>query len=274
MNKKKKTLLVYLLIGLVTVVTFAPIIWMFLVSIRDNNAVFSVPLQLIPDNPNLNAYRAIFNSPDILKLFVNSYVIAGCVTVLCILFAALSGYGLSRFQFKGKRFVILYILLTQMFPMVLLSIPYFLIISGMGLYNTYTALILAYTSFALPFSILMMRDFANSIPRELDEAATVDGCGPLRTFFQIIIPPSLPGLIATGVYTFILAWNEYLFATVLTQDVAARPLTLGIGTFIGEYTTQWNQLMALSILASVPLLLVFMFVQKYFLQGLTSGSVK
>jgi multiple sugar transport system permease protein len=120
----------------------------------------------------------------------------------------------------------------------------------------------------------MMRDFVNSIPRELDEAATIDGCGPYGTFFRIILPPCLPGLIATAVYTFILAWNEYLFAVVLTQDITSRPLTLGIGMLIGEYTTQWNQLMALSFMASAPLVIVFMFVQKYFLQGLTAGSVK
>jgi multiple sugar transport system permease protein len=161
-----------------------------------------------------------------------------------------------------------------MFPMVLLSIPYFLIITNYGMYDTYTALIFAYTSFALPFSIIMLRDFISTIPKELDEAAKIDGCGPLKTFFYIIIPPSLPGLIATGVYTFILAWNEFLFAVILTNSVKAKPLTIGIGSLVGEYSTQWNQLMALSILASAPLILAFLFLQKYFLQGLTAGSVK
>ena len=120
----------------------------------------------------------------------------------------------------------------------------------------------------------MIRDFISTIPRELDEAAKMDGCGPLKTFFYIIIPPSLPGLIATGVYTFILAWNEFLFAVVLMNTIDARSLTIGIGTLIGEYSTEWNQLMALSFMASVPLILVFLFLQKYFLQGLTAGSVK
>jgi multiple sugar transport system permease protein len=264
----------YTLISLLTFIVMVPLLWMVSVSLRTNVQVFSIPLNLFPPSPSLDAYRDIFSKPDMIRLFLNSYIISFAVTLLCILFAALSGYGLSRFQYKGKRFIILYVLLTQMFPMVLLCIPYFLIISRMGLYNTYTALVLAYTSFALPFSMLMMRDFVNSIPRELDEAATMDGCGPYRTFFQIILPPCLPGLIATGVYTFILAWNEYLFAVVLTQNISSRPLTLGIGMLIGEFTTQWNQLMSLSFMASIPLVICFMFVQKYFLQGLTGGSVK
>ncbi|WP_240415233.1 carbohydrate ABC transporter permease [Paenibacillus periandrae] len=264
----------YALISLLTFLVMVPLLWMLSVSLRTNVQVFSIPLNLLPPSPDLDAYKQIFAKPDMIRLFLNSYIVAFAVTLLCIFLSALSGYGLSRYQYKGKRFIVLYVLLTQMFPMVLLCIPYFLIISRMGLYNTYTALILAYTSFALPFSMLMMRDFVNSIPRELDEAATMDGCGAYRTFFQIILPPCLPGLIATGVYTFILAWNEYLFAVVLTQNISSRPLTLGIGMLIGEFTTQWNQLMALSLMASVPLLVIFMFVQKYFLQGLTGGSVK
>lgn len=269
-----KTLGLYGIIALLIFIVLIPMVWMLSIALRSNLEVFAIPLKLLPGSPTLDAFRSILQNPDMVRLFLNSYWIAICVTMLCIFLAALSGYGLSRFQYKSRKLVVLYILLTQMFPMVLLSIPYFLIISGMGLYNTYTALILAYTSFALPFAILMMRDFVNSIPRELDEAATIDGCGPYATFFRIILPPCLPGLIATGVYTFILAWNEYLFAVVLTQDVTARPLTLGIGMLIGEYTTEWNQLMALSFLASAPLVIVFMFVQKYFLQGLTAGSVK
>ncbi|PKG24657.1 carbohydrate ABC transporter permease [Niallia nealsonii] len=251
-----------------------PIFWMLSVSFRSNPEVFAAPLSLLPKTWTLDAFKTVFENKDLLKLFINSYIIALSVTFICVLFAALAGYGFSRFQFKAKRAAIAYILITQMFPMVLLVIPYFLFITRMGLYNSYLALILAYTSFALPFSIMMMRDFINTIPTELDEAAKMDGCGPYKTFFYIILPPSLPGLIATGVYTFILAWNEFLFAVVLTNSIEVRPLTIGIGMLIGEFTTEWNALMALSFMASAPLIIVFLFVQKYFLQGLTAGSVK
>jgi multiple sugar transport system permease protein len=272
--RKSQKASVYLSLIVLTSIILLPIGWMVSISARDNMDVFKMPLQLIPQNSNLDAFRAVLGNPDMVRLFINSYVIAISVTFLCILFAALAAYGFSRFNFKGKRMMLIYILVTQMFPMVLLSIPYFLIITRYGMYDTYAALIFAYTSFALPFSIIMLRDFISTIPKELDEAAKIDGCGPLKTFFYIIIPPSLPGLIATGVYTFILAWNEFLFAVILTNSVKAKPLTIGIGSLVGEYSTQWNQLMALSILASAPLILVFLFLQKYFLQGLTAGSVK
>ncbi|MEM1502857.1 carbohydrate ABC transporter permease [Domibacillus sp. 8LH] len=255
-------------------IALLPIFWMVSVSFRANTEVFSMPLSILPQNWTLEAFGKVFENAELMKLFVNSYIIALSVTFVCLLFAALAGYGFSRFQFKGKRAAITYILVTQMFPMVLLVIPYFLFITRVGLYNSYFALILAYTSFALPFSIMMMRDFITTIPYELDEAAKIDGCGPFRTFFHIILPPSLPGLIATGVYTFILAWNEFLFAIVLTNSISVRPLTIGIGMLIGEFTTEWNALMALSFMASAPLIVVFLFVQKYFLQGLTAGSVK
>lgn len=261
-------------VSFLTFIILIPFFWMISVSLRSNVEVFTVPLSLLPVNPTLEAYRKIMQNSDLIRLFLNSYTIAFSVMILCLLLASLAGYGLSRFSYKGKRFIILYILITQMFPMVLLAIPYFLTVTRIGIYNTYSALILAYASFALPFAILMMRDFVNSIPRELDEAATIDGCGMYGIFFRIILPPCLPGLIATGVYAFILAWNEYLFATVLTQNISVRPLTIGIGMMIGEFTTEWNQLMALSFMASIPLVVCFLFVQKYFLQGLTGGSVK
>jgi len=264
----------YLTIIVLSSILMIPILWMISIAFRSNPAVFSMPLQLLPADPTLDAFRTVFSNPHLLRLFVNSYVIALSVTAICILFASMAGYGFTRFKFKGKNGALIYILLTQMFPMVLLSIPYFLFISNVGLYNTYIALILAYTSFSLPFSIMMMRDFIATIPREMDEAAKIDGCGPFKTFFLIILPPSVPGLIATGVYTFILAWNEFLFAVVLTNSISVRPLTIGIGMLIGEFSTEWNALMALSFMASVPLIVVFLFLQKYFLQGLTAGSVK
>ncbi|GCL74286.1 carbohydrate ABC transporter permease [Paenibacillus naphthalenovorans] len=272
--KQKKKVATYAALFVLTSISMLPILWMSSVSFRDNTEVFSIPVKWIPEQLNMESYRRVLANPELIQFFVNSYIIAFCVTFLCVLLASLAGYGFSRFKFAGKKIALVYILLTQVFPMVLLSIPYFLFISRMGLYNTYTALILAYTSFALPFSILMMRDFINSIPRELDEAATIDGYGPFRTFLYIILPPALPGLIATAVYTFILAWNEFLFAVVLTQTVEKRPLTIGIGFLIGEFTTEWNQLAALSFMSSIPLIVIFLFIQKYLLQGLTAGSVK
>jgi multiple sugar transport system permease protein len=271
---KEKNVSTYVSLVVLTSIILFPVFWMISVSLRTNVEVFTLPVRWIPEKITFDSFRTILGNPEFMQLFVNSYFIAFCVTILCLLFASLAGYGFARFSFRGKRFMIIYILVTQMFPMVLLSIPYFLLISNAGLYNTYTALILAYCSFALPFAILMIRDFINTIPRELDDAAKIDGCGLMRTFISIILPPALPGLIATGVYTFILSWNEFLFAVVLTQTPDIRPLPIGIGMLIGEYTTEWNVLAALSFMSSVPLIVIFLFVQKYLLKGLTAGSVK
>ncbi|OGO80923.1 MAG: hypothetical protein A2Y21_07265 [Clostridiales bacterium GWC2_40_7] len=272
--RKRSQNYTYLTLVVVGSILMIPIAWMISIALRPNSQVFAMPLQLFPEHLTLEAFHTVFSNKNLMRLFVNSYIIALSVTFLCILFASMAGFAFTRFSFRGKGMALVYILLTQMFPMVLLSIPYFLFMSNIGLYNTYIALILAYTSFSLPFSIMMMRDFIATIPRELDEAATVDGCGIFKTFFLIIIPPSLPGLIATGVYTFILSWNEFLFAVILTKTIDVRPLTIGISMLIGEYSTEWNALMALSFMASLPLIVVFLFLQRYFLEGLTAGSVK
>jgi multiple sugar transport system permease protein len=251
-----------------------PLLWMVSTSLRTNAEVAAVPISLLPDSLTFSAFRAVFADPDTLQLFVNSYVISLSVAVLCVLLASLAAYGFSRFTFRGKRFMLLYILLTQMFPLVLLAVPFFLLMSRAGLYDTYAALIIANLSFALPFSILMLRDFIDTIPRELDEAATVDGCSPLRTFFMIILPTCIPGLVATAVYAFILAWNEFLFAVVLTNSTSAQPLPVGISLLQGEQSTLWNEIMAVSLLGSIPLVIVFMIIQRFLVAGLTAGSVK
>lgn len=274
LKRKLRKIGIYLILFSASAVVLFPLLWMFMLSIRENREVFTIPTRIIPHKITLEPYLTVLGKPDMVKLFINSYLVTLAVTFISVFLAALSGFGLSRFHFSGKRFTILYLLLTQMFPMVLLSIPYFLIISKLGLYNTRIALIIVDVSFALPFSALMMRDFISTIPIEIDEAAIMDGCGQFKIFSHIIVPVALPGLVATAVYTFILAWNEFLYAAILTQDTAARTLPVGIGMLIGQYTTQYNEMMALSVLASVPLIICFLFVQKSFVAGMTAGSVK
>lgn len=273
-RQKLRKILVTVLLVIFSAIMIFPLVWMFLISIRNNNEVFTIPTRIFPTVATIKPYLTILGKPDMMRLFFNSYIVTIAVTVLSVFLAMLAGYGLSRFTFTGKRFTVLYILLTQMFPLVLLSVPYFLVISRMGLYNTRLALVIVDISFALPFSILMMRDFISTIPVEIDEAAIMDGCTRLRLFFQIIVPVSVPGVVATAVYTFILAWNEFLYATILTSDTTARTLPVGIGMLIGQYTTQYNEMMALSVMASIPLMLAFLFFQRYFVEGMTAGSVK
>lgn len=264
----------YALIILIAIPLALPLFWMVSVAFRENSEVFSIPLRIVPETWSITAFGNVFSDPDKIRLFVNSYIIAFSTMAIALVLASLGAYGFARYKVRGAKFMLVYILMTQMFPMVLLAIPYFITITRIGLYDTYGALILANVSFALPFSILMLRDFVKSLPVELDEAAKIDGAGPYRTFFSVILPNLRPGLIATGVYAFILAWNEFLFGVVLTNSIASRPLTVGIATLKGEFSTFWNEIMSLSILGSVPLIIVFFLIQRHFVAGLTAGSVK
>jgi multiple sugar transport system permease protein len=168
----------------------------------------------------------------------------------------------------------MWILSVQIIPPMLLAIPYFLLSVAYDIYDTYIALVVTYASFSLPFATLMLRSYFSTIPRELEEAAIVDGCGRLGALVRIVLPVSLPGIVATGVYTFVLAWNELLFALTLTEGWRRRTIPVSIGFLMGEFTSEWNQIMALSVLGSVPVIVIFIFLQRHLVQGMTAGAMK
>ena len=167
-----------------------------------------------------------------------------------------------------------FLIITQMFPLVLLTIPYFQTLVTLGLYDTLTSLILVYTSFCLPFCILMLMSYFADIPRELEEAAMVDGCSRLQAIWRVIMPLSFPALIGAGLYTFLLAWNEFLFAVVLIESWEKRVVTMAIYSLLAEFVTEWNMLMAFSVIASAPLVVAFIFLQKYVVRGMTVGAIR
>lgn len=177
-------------------------------------------------------------------------------------------------DFKGKKLSNLFIVATQTIPPISLLIPYFGLIIVFKLYNTRLGLILTYTSFCLPYSILMMTGYMNTIPTELDEAILVDGGNRILALFRVILPIVVPGIIATGIYTFMLAWNEFLFALTLTKSIDMRTIPVGISLLMGEHAYKWNLMMSMSILGSLPLLILYLFAQKSFISGLSAGSIK
>ena len=170
--------------------------------------------------------------------------------------------------------MMIFILMTQMFPGILLVIPYFSLMGAAGLLNTYPALVIAYTSFSLPFCTWMLKGFFDSIPPELDEAAMIDGCSRTSAFLRVILPLSAPGLVATAIFSFLVAWNEFLFAVVLTSTPGMYLVTVGIASNIGQFRIQWNDLMAASVLATLPTIILYAFLERYLVQGLTAGAVK
>jgi len=268
------TLATYL--GLLAGAVFAgfPVLWMLVSSVKSNTEIFAVPPRLLPEVFTLDAYRNIIADPEKVRFFINSYLVAGSVTLLTLLVAILGGYTFSRHSFRFKKPLSLFIISTQTVPPITLLIPYFGIVVSFGLYDTYLALILTYMVFTLPYAILMMTGYFNTLPKELDEAVLMDGGSSFTALWRVIVPVSVPGIVATGVYTFLLAWNEFLFALTLTKSMDMRTVPIGIQLLMGQHAYEWNEMMAMSVLGSLPILVLYLCVQRYFLTGMTAGSLK
>lgn len=268
------TLLVHvgLMIGLAFVMF--PVLWMIFSSLKSNTEIFALPQTLLPKEFTLKAYQAIFGSSTKIRFFINSYLVAGVVTLLTLLVALLAAFSFSRYTFRGRKSLNAFIISTQTVPPITLLIPYFGLVVAFRLFDTYYALILTYMVFTLPYAILMMTGYLNTLPRELDEAVLVDGGSSWTALWRVLVPVSIPGIVATGVYTFLLAWNEFLFALTLTKSMEMRTVPIGIQLLMGQHAYDWNEMMAMSVLGSLPLVLVYLGAQRYFLAGLTAGSVR
>jgi multiple sugar transport system permease protein len=264
------------LIGLVLGAVFAagPVLWMLSSSFKSNTQIFELPPRLITETFSLDAYVKIFTTPETVRFFINSYVVAGAVTILTLLVAIQAAYAFSRFDFRGKRIVNVVIVSVQAVPPITLLIPYFGLMVTLKLYNTYPGLILTYMVFTLPYAIIMMTGYFNTLPKELDEAVRVDGAGSFTALWRVLVPISIPGIVSVGIYTFMIAWNEFLFALTLTRTIDMRTVPIGIQLLMGQHSYEWNQIMAMSILGSIPVLVLFLFFQRFFISGLTAGSVK
>ncbi len=262
--------------GLVIGAAFAglPVVWMLSTSFKTNGEVFQVPPRLITESFSFDAYRKILTDESQMRFFLNSYIVALSVTALTLLVAILAGYGFSRFNFPLKRSINAVIVSVQAVPPITLVIPYFGLVVALGLYNTYPGLILTHMVFTLPYAIIMTTAYFNTLPRELDESVKVDGASGWTALWRILVPISVPGLVAVGVYTFMISWNEYLFALTLTRTDDMRTVPIGIQLLMGQHSYEWNQMMAMSILGSIPVLVLFLLFQRRFIGGLTAGAVK
>lgn len=251
-----------------------PVFWMLVSSFKTNTEIFAFPPQIITKGFSLDAYVAVLTDPDKIRFFVNSYVVALSVTLITVVIALLAAYAFSRFEFRGKKLLNVVIIGTQAVPPIALLIPFFGLMVTLGLYNTYGGLILTYVVFTLPYAIVMMTGYFNTLPRELDEAVRVDGAGSMTALWRILVPISVPGIISVAVYTFMISWNEFLFALTLTRTNDMRTVPVGIQLLLGQNSQEWNQMMAMSILGSIPVLVLFLVFQRWFIGGLTSGAVK
>ena len=263
-------------LGLIIGLVYAcfPVVWMLFSSLKSNTEIFSIPPELFPKEFTLKAYNSIFGSPMKVRFFLNSYLVAIVVTILTLVVAILAGYSFSRHSFKLKKPLNLFIISTQTVPPISLLIPYFGIVVAFRMYDTYFALVFTYMVFTLPYAILLMTGYFNTLPKELDEAVIIDGGSSFTALWRVLVPVSIPGIVATGVYTFLLSWNEFLFALTLTKSTEMRTVPIGIQLLMGQHSYEWNEMMAMSILGSFPILIMYMLAQRYFLEGMTAGSVK
>jgi ABC-type glycerol-3-phosphate transport system permease component len=276
MIKRKFHHKVLILIGaiIISFYSLTPIAWIVSTSFKQPDVIFSNPPQWIPKAPTLENYAQVIQNPSMIQYFKNTVIVSLSSTVFAVVIAILAAYGFSRYKFKGKSVYLGMFLFSRILPRVSLILPFFVILNKIGLLNTHLGLIIVYIIIGLPITIWLAKGFFDKIPIEIEESAILDGCGPLRILFSIIVPISAPAIGAIAMYAFILAWNELLLALILTLDISTQTISIGLSYYKLEFGISWGNLMAGSVLMSIPAVLVFIFFQKSLVEGLTSGSVK
>ncbi len=277
-RNKRRVLLVkagtHLVLILFVLMVMYPLAWMGLTSLKTMEETFTVPPRWIPDVVTFVTYRDIFIKYPMAAFFRNSVIVVLVTAAVSVSVSCMAGFAASRSKSAFKKTFMSFLLVLQMFPAVMLLVPYYKMLSAYNLINKLPGLILPNIAFTLPFCTWMMMGFFNTIPRELEQAAMIDGCNPYQSFLKVISPLVLPGISATTIYTFIGVWNEYMFAQTIMQKETMKTLTVGIAQMVGEYRTLWNDMMAASVLTCLPMIIVFLFLQKYFISTLTAGAVK
>lgn len=276
MKKEKRNNVISFIVGAMIFTIFIfPLYWMVVTAMKTQTEIFAIPTPLWPKDLTLEPFKQQLSlSGDTLRGFRNSAIIAIGSTAIATILAIPAAYGLARFRFKAKKALILFFLITQMLPSTLVLTPLYIMFSKMGLLNNYLAPILADATLGIPFSIIILRTYFISIPKELDEAANIDGCGHLKSFFRVMLPIAKPGVVVAAVFSFVYAWGDLIYGITFMTNPTMRPITSSIYNYVQQYQTLWNSTMAFGIVAISPVVLIFIFMQKYIVSGLTNGAVK
>ncbi|GGD69409.1 sugar ABC transporter permease [Rhizobium anhuiense] len=251
-----------------------PLFWLLKVSVTPNDLLYTEGVRMWPSRTTWDHYAFVLEHSAFPTFFKNSLIVSTATAVTVTICASLSGYALSRFNFRAKYWIVALMLLTQMFPLVMLVAPIFKILSPLHLTNSLTGLVIVYTAFNVPFATFLMQSFFDGIPRDLEEAAMIDGATQFTAFRQIILPLTLPGIAATLGFVFTAAWSELLFALMLINGNDAATFPVGLLTFVSKFSVDFGQMMAAGIMALIPAGLFFLLIQRYLVQGLTAGAVK
>ena len=276
------TIVRFSIAALLATIYLLPLFWMVSTSIKQPNEIIQRPPVLFPLSPQIDSYRQVLGLPtgrqdlyiSTFSYLKNSLIIGASTTALTLLLGIPAAYALARFRLRAARLIILGILVAQMLPSVLMVIPLFVLVKTVGLYGSQIAVILADTALALPFGIIILRTTFRQVPKELEEAAFVDGASRLATLWRVVLPLVRPGIVAVAVFSFLTAWGEFVFALSFLPDVANQPISLGVFQFVGMYKTQWDSMMAFGTLVAIPAVIAILLLKGQFVSGLTAGSVK
>ena len=276
--RRRKELLgkagIYVSLTAITLLLVFPFVWMVSTSLKNKSELFSATPTLFPREITFENYRSMWVDYNFAPYLRNSLIVAVCTTLISLLVATFLAYGISRFKFRGKKVVFNLLILTQMFPLPLLIITIYAVFVRIGLIDSLMGLIIAYCTFAVPFATMMLKSYFDGLPLELEEAAAIDGCNPFSTIFRVVIPLSAPSIAAMGLFSFILAWQEFMMSLTLIRSPELRTLPVGITLMVGFRDIMWGPLMAGTVVVTLPVVVLFIYFQKYLISGMTMGAVK
>lgn len=275
LTRKKNILLSVVSVVILCILLF-PLYWALITSLKTEQEIFQNPPTFYPHVLNSKSYAAQVETSDfnMFRSFANSFLISVGATVIAVLLAVPASYGIAKYHFKGRKIMLLSFLVTQMLPVSVLLTPMFIMFKNMHVYNTWVAAVLADATIGIPFSVLILKNYFSSIPKDLEEAAYLDGCNKFTAFIRILIPIAKPGVMVCAIFSFLYAWGDLAYGMTFILDQEKRPITAGIFNFMGQYGTKWSYLTAFSVVTIIPVALIFIFMQKYIVSGMTSGAVK
>jgi multiple sugar transport system permease protein len=265
----------FLFLAAFLVIVIFPFYWMVITSLKPTQAdIYAYPIQYWPTTPSLINYESILSKEHFGNYFVNSLTVSAAAGFLAVFIGMFASYVIARYKFRGRNLLLFFFLFTQMVPMFILLIPLYQTLGSLGMVNRLSTMVLLYTNMMIPFSVVTLRGFFEGVPRSIEEAAQIDGCGRLRALFTVILPVILPGLASTIIFAFVNSWNELFLAVMFLDDNAKKTLPVALNGFILKFDIAWGQLSAGTVIAIVPTMILFAFIQKYMASGLTAGAVK
>lgn len=276
-NKKgKKEFLLCLVSVVILCLLLFPLFWIFITSLKTEKEIFQIPPTFYPHVLNTKSYAAQVGNGDfnMFRSFANSLIISAGAMVIAVILSVPASYAVARYRFKGRNGMLLCFLVTQMLPVSVLLTPMFIMFKGMLIYNTRLSAILSDATLGIPFSVLILKNYFASVPRDLEEAAYIDGCTRFLAFLRILLPVAKPGVVVCAIFSFLYGWGDLAYGMTFILDQKKRPITAGIFNFMGQYGTKWSYLTAFAIVTIIPVALIFLFMQKYIISGMTSGAVK